>query len=97
MGFWAALEEAYPKTRQQRCWMHKTMNVLNCLPKSGQPKAKQALHDIWQVETKDAAEKAFDLFIKPMNQGIQRRLYACTKTGKSYWPFTIFQHSIGKV
>lgn len=64
MGFWAALEEVYPQTRQQRCWMHKTLNVLNCLPKSTQPKAKQALHDIWQAETKDNAEKSFDLFIK---------------------------------
>ena len=64
MGFWAALEEVYPETRQQRCWMHKTMNVLNYLPKSAQAKAKQALHDIWQAETKVAAEKAFDLFIK---------------------------------
>jgi len=64
MGFWAALEEIYPKTRQQRCWMHKTMNVLNCLPKSVQPKAKQALHDIWQAETQADAEKAFDLFIR---------------------------------
>jgi putative transposase len=64
MGFWAALEEIYPDTRPQRCWMHKTMNVLNYLPKSTQAKAKQALHDIWQAETKVAAEKAFDLFIK---------------------------------
>jgi putative transposase len=64
MGFWAALDEVYPETRQQRCWMHKTMNVLNCLPKSGQAKAKQALHDIWQAATKADAGKAFDLFIK---------------------------------
>jgi transposase-like protein len=64
MGFWAALEEVYPATRQQRCWMHKTMNVLNCLPKSVQPKAKQALHDIWQAGTQADAEKAFDLFIR---------------------------------
>ncbi|MCU7895288.1 MAG: transposase [Candidatus Thiodiazotropha sp. (ex Lucinoma aequizonata)] len=42
MGFWAALEEVYPETRQQRCWMHKTMNALNYLPTSNQPKAKQA-------------------------------------------------------
>ncbi len=63
MGFWAALEEVYPETRQQRCWMHKTMNVLNCLPKSAQAKAKDSLHDIWQAETKVDAEKAFDLFI----------------------------------
>ena len=63
MGFWAALEEVLPETRQQRCWMHKTMNVLNCLPKSSQPKAKQALHNIWQAETRADAEQAFDLFI----------------------------------
>lgn len=64
MGFWSALEEVYPESRQQRCWMHKTINVLNCLPKSVQPKAKQALHAIWQAETKEDAEKAFDLFIE---------------------------------
>ncbi len=64
MGFWSALEEVYPETRQQRCWMHKTMNVLNYLPKSAQPKAKQALHEIWQAQTREDAEKAFDLFIQ---------------------------------
>ena len=63
MGFWAALEEIYPQTRQQRCWMHKTMNILNCLPKSAQPKAKQALHAIWQAESREDADTAFDLFI----------------------------------
>jgi transposase-like protein len=63
MGFWAALDEVYPTTRQQRCWQHKTMNVLNCLPKLSQPKAKAAIHNIWQAETKKDAEKAFDLFI----------------------------------
>jgi len=64
MGFWAALEEVYPESRQQRCWMHKTVNVLNYLPKSVQGKAKQALHAIWQAESRAEAEKAFDLFIK---------------------------------
>ena len=64
LGFWAALEEVYSDTRQQRCWMHKTMNVLNCLPKSMQAKAKQALHAIWQAESREEAEKAFNLFIK---------------------------------
>ena len=64
MGFWAAMDEVYPTTRHQRCWQHKTMNVLNCLPKLSQPKAKTAIHHIWQAETKDDAEKAFDLFIK---------------------------------
>lgn len=64
MGFWAALDEVFPTSRQQRCWQHKTMNVLNCLPKLSQPKAKSALHNIWQAETKEDADKAFDLFVK---------------------------------
>jgi transposase-like protein len=63
MGFWAALEEVFPATRPQRCWMHKTGNVLNALPKSAQPKAKSALHDIWQAATREDAERAFDQFI----------------------------------
>ena len=46
MGFWAAIEEVFPTTRQQRCWVHKTGNVLNYLPKRSQPKAKKMLHDI---------------------------------------------------
>ncbi len=64
MGYWAALEEVYPETRHQRCWVHKTANILNALPKLSQPKAKQALHEIWQAETKQNAESAFDLFIQ---------------------------------
>ncbi len=64
LGFWAALDEVYADTRHQRCWVHKTANVLNALPKSSQPKAKQALHEIWQAETKENAEKAFELFIQ---------------------------------
>jgi transposase-like protein len=63
MGFWAALEEIYPATRAQRCWLHKAGNVLNALPKSTQPKAKRALHEIWQAETRDRAHTAFDQFI----------------------------------
>ena len=46
LGFWSALSEVYPETRSQRCWMHKTGNVLNYFPKSGQPKA-QGLQEIW--------------------------------------------------
>ena len=60
MGFWAALSEVFPSTRTQRCWMHKTGNVLNSLPKSGQAKAKQGLHEIWMAETRAKAERAFD-------------------------------------
>ncbi len=64
MGLWSALEEIYPDARQQRCWVHKTANVLNCFPKSAQPKAKDKLHDIWRAETKEEAQRAFDLFVE---------------------------------
>ena len=58
-----SLDEVFSETRQQRCWMHKTGNVLNALPKAVQPKAKRALHDIWQAPTREDAEAAFDAFI----------------------------------
>ncbi len=64
LGFWAALSEIYPETRQQRCWVHKTANVLNYLPKGTQPKAKEALREIWNAEDRASAEKAFDHFIR---------------------------------
>ena len=64
MGFWSALDEVYPETGQQRCWMHKTMNVLNYLPKAGQAKAKQGLREIWMAESRAAAESAFNDFIE---------------------------------
>jgi transposase-like protein len=49
---WKALRQIYPTTREQRCWVHKTANVLDKLPKAQQPKAKAMLHDIWQADTK---------------------------------------------
>jgi putative transposase len=63
LGFWKALPQVYPTTREQRCWVHKTANVLDKLPKSLQPKAKEMLHDIWQAATRQDADKAFDLFV----------------------------------
>ena len=64
LGFWKALRESHGTTREQRCWLHKTGNVLNKLPKSLQAKAKGHLQDIWLAETKDRAEKAFDFFLE---------------------------------
>ena len=64
LGFWQALEEIWPHTRGQRCWVHKTANVLNKLPKSQQSKAKRALQEIWMAETKKDALLAFDAFIE---------------------------------
>lgn len=63
LGFWAAARKLWPQTREQRCWVHKTANVLNKLPKGLQAKAKAMLHEIWQAETKAEAERAFALFV----------------------------------
>ena len=60
LGFWKALSKVFPDTRHQRCWVHKTANVLDKLPKSVQPKVKSALHEIYLAETRDSAHKAFD-------------------------------------
>jgi transposase-like protein len=64
LGFWAALSEVYPETRHQRCWVHKTANVLNALPRSLQAKAKSALHEIWMAATRRDAQRAFEVFVK---------------------------------
>jgi putative transposase len=63
LGFWAALRQVYPETREQRCWVHKTANVLNNMPKSVQPRAKADLHEIWMAETREQAYQAFDTFL----------------------------------
>ena len=64
LGFWAAARKTFPEMREQRCWVHKTANVLNNLPKSVQTKARSDLHNIWQAETREAANKAFDHFLE---------------------------------
>ena len=64
LGFWKALHKVFPKTKQQRCWVHKTANILNKLPDTLQEKAKNQLHDIWMNETKAGAIKSFDLFLE---------------------------------
>jgi transposase-like protein len=64
LGFWNALEKVYGQTRWQRCWVHKTANVLNKLPKSLQAKAKDKLHQIWMAPDKAEAERHFDDFIQ---------------------------------
>jgi transposase-like protein len=79
LGFWAALRKVFPETLEQRCWVHKTANVLNKMPKSVQPKAKGDLHEIWQAETKADAEKAFDHFLEKYGVKYQ---HACTCLSK---------------
>lgn len=63
LAFWAALRKVFGETREQRCWVHKTANVVNGIHKGRQAKAKSMLHDIWMAATRAEAEKAFDLFV----------------------------------
>ena len=62
LGFWQAVEQVWPNIRAQRCWVHKTANVLNKLPNSQQSRAKRALQEIWMAATKNEALVAFDAF-----------------------------------
>lgn len=64
LGFWKALPQVYDDTRWQRCWVHKTANVLNKLPKSLQVKAKAKLQQIWMAPEKDEAQRQFDDFVQ---------------------------------
>jgi transposase-like protein len=64
LGFWKALSKVFDTTAWQRCWVHKTANVLNKLPKSVQPKAKEKLHQIWMADSKEEAGRNFDAFIQ---------------------------------
>jgi putative transposase len=64
LGFWKALKKVFPKTREQRCWVHKTANVLDKMPKRLQAQAKAMLHEIWMSDTREHANKAFDLFLQ---------------------------------
>jgi transposase-like protein len=79
MGFWAALSKVYPETEHQRCWVHKTANVLNKLPKSVQPKVKADLHEIWMAETRDEAHKAFDRTVKRFEAKYPRAMECLAK------------------
>jgi putative transposase len=63
LGFWKAIRQVWDTTKEQRCWVHKTANVLDKLPKGTQPKAKGMLHEIYLAESREAATKAFDLFV----------------------------------
>ena len=64
LGFWKALGEVWPKTTEQRCWVHKTANILNKMPKSLHVKAKLAVQQIWMAETRKDAQEAFDAFVE---------------------------------
>lgn len=79
LGFWAALRKVFPETREQRCWVHKTANVLNCMPRSVQPKAKKDLHEIWMAETRDNAQQAFSHFLEKYGAKYDKAVHCLNK------------------
>jgi putative transposase len=79
LGFWKALGEVWPTTREQRCWVHKTANVLNKLPKSLHAKAKRALQQIWMAETKKDALAALDMFVDTYGTKYEKAVDCLTK------------------
>ena len=79
LGFWKALPKVYPTTRTQRCWVHKTANVLNHFPRGMQPEVKQRLHDIWMAATKQRAERAFDHFVNVYQAKYPKAVECLTK------------------
>jgi len=79
MGFWKALDEVFPGTRHQRCWVHKTANVLNKFPKSMHPAVKADLREIWQAETQAAANAAMDTFAGKYGVKYEKAVACLTK------------------
>ncbi len=79
LGFWAAARKAWPNTREQRCWVHKTVNVLDNLPKRLQPQAKDKLHQIWMASTRKDAGDAFDLFVQTYEAKYPKAVECLTK------------------
>jgi transposase-like protein len=79
LGFWTALEEIFPATRHQRCWVHKTSNVLNKLPKSVQPAAKQDLREIWQAPDRATAAAAVITFAEKYAAKYEKAVACLTK------------------
>jgi len=90
LGFWNAISKVYPQTRHQRCWVHKTANVLNKLPKSVQPKVKEALHDIWMADTRKAAYKAFDAAVNRFGDKYPKAMECLTKDKEQMLAFYDF-------
>ena len=90
LGFWNAMRKSYPSCRHQRCWVHKTANVLNKLPKSMQPKVKAALHEIWMAETREKAHTAFSRTIKSFSAKYPKAMKCLTDSKEELLAFYDF-------
>ena len=90
MGFWKALDEIFPTTRHQRCWVHKIANVLNKVPRSIQPGVKSDLREIWQAETRIAASVAMDIFAEKYGAKYEKAVACLTKDREALLAFYDF-------
>ncbi len=90
MGFWKALDEVFPGTRHQRCWVHKIANVLNKFPKSMQPAVKADLREIWQADTRSVAETAMDTFAEKYGTKYDKAVTCLTKDREALLAFYDF-------
>lgn len=90
LGFWKALPQVFPSTRTQRCWVHKTANVLNKLPRGRQANAKRLLHEIWMAATRAEAAKSFDLFVETYKAKYAAAVECLTKDREALLAFYDF-------
>jgi transposase-like protein len=79
LGFWAALPEVYPDAKEQRCWVHKTANILDKMPSSVQPKAKEKIHDMYLAPTKEQALVAYNSFLSVYSTKFPKACECLTK------------------
>jgi len=90
LGFWAALAEVFPETKIQRCWVHKTANILDKMPKSIQPKAKSMIHEMYMAATKESALKAYDHFIESFEPKYPKAVECLRKDKEDLFTFYDF-------
>ena len=83
LGFWGALSQVYPETREQRCWVHKIRNVLDKLPKRLQPKAKDMLHEAMQAPSRLDAEQAISYFAREFEAAYPKAV-SCLTDGQEH-------------
>jgi transposase-like protein len=90
LGFWAAIDEVFPETRRQRCWVHKTANILDKMPKSIQPKAKTMIHEMYMAATKEDALKAYDHFVETFEPKYPKAVECLRKDKEDLFTFYDF-------
>lgn len=90
LGFWSALEEEFPKTKKQRCWVHKTANILDKMPKSIQGHAKKMIHDIYLAPSKEKALKSYDAFFHLYEKKYERACQCLKKDKELLFTFYNF-------